>query len=91
MEMISTTQTTVIPLWQILAFLGALTLCTLARKSIGMVIVSFLFAIHWVFWQHPSPIKSEGQEYTLMAIFFGLGLLSAFAIAWNLYRADHYE
>lgn len=92
MEMISTSQNLTIPLWQLLALLGALTLCTLLRKSIGMVVVTFLFAINWVFWQTPRAVKiSEGQEYTIIAFFFAFGLLTALGIAWNLYKADHYE
>ncbi len=91
MEMISTGQMVSVPLWQILAFLGVLTFCTLVRKSIGTVVITFLFCVHWVFWQNAKVIKTEGQEYTLMAFFFGFGLICALSIAWQLYKADHYD
>ena len=91
MEMIQANQMLTLPLWQLLAFLGGLTFCVLIRKSIGMVVVSFLFAIHWVFWQSTKAVKSEGQEYTVMAVFFVLGIVCALSIAWHLYKADHYE
>ena len=39
MEWLPSNLKVVIPLWQLLALLGGLTLCVLARKSIGMVVV----------------------------------------------------
>ncbi len=91
MEMIDPKQMLSFPVWQLLAFLGVLTLCTLWRKSIGMVASAFLFSINWVFWQNAKFIKTEGQEYTWMAIFFALGLVCALSIAWHMYKADHYD
>ena|ERR1043166_9060709 len=91
MEMIDSNQMLTFPIWHLIAFLGALTICTLFRKSIGMIAVSFLFSINWMFWQNSKAIKTEGQEYTLMAIFFGLGLICAISIAWHMYKADHYD
>lgn len=91
MEMIQGNLPLAIPLWQLLAFLGALTFCVLIRKSIGIAAVSFLFAINWAFFQDIKGFKTEGQQYTLLAIFFALGLVCAFSIAWHLYKADHYD
>lgn len=81
----------VIPLWQLLALLGGLTLCVLARKSIGMVIIVFGFAMNWAFWQAPKVAQTDGQGHTLMAVFFVLGLACALGIAWHLYKQDHYD
>jgi hypothetical protein len=91
MEMINANQVISVPIWQLLAFLGALTLCTLMHKSIGMVLAGFLFSINWVFLQGSKAAKTEGQEYTLLAFFFAFGLICALSIAWRLYKADHYE
>lgn len=91
MEMIQANQVLSVPIWQILVFLGAVTLFTLFRKNIGVIVMAFLFSIHWVFWQNAKALKSEGQEYTMMAFFFAFGLICALSIAWHLYKADHYE
>jgi len=91
MEMIQTNQTLSVPIWQLLAFLGAVTIFTLFRKSIGTIVMAFLFSIHWVFWQNAKALKSEGQEYTMIAFFFALALVCAFSISWHLYKADHYD
>ncbi len=91
MEMISSSQTLTVPIWQILALLTAITMCTLFKKNVGAVVLAFLFSINWVFWQNTKFLKTEGQEYTMMAFFFGLGLICAFAIAWHMYKADNYD
>lgn len=91
MEMIQSSQTLTVPIWQILALLGAITLCTLFKKSIGAVALAFLFSINWVFWQNTKFLKTEGQEYTMMAFFFGLALICSLSMAWHMYKADHYE
>lgn len=89
--MIDPNQALAVPMWQLIAFLGLLTACTLFRKSIGMVAVGFLFSINWVFWGNTKVLKTEGQEYTMMAILFALGLMCALSIAWHVYKADHYD
>ena len=89
--MIQANQVVSVPVWQLLAFLAAITLCTLMRKSIGMVLAGFLFSIHWVFLQSVKGAKTEGQEYTLLAFFFAFGLVCALSIAWRYYKSDHYE
>ncbi len=91
MEMIDPKQMLSFPAWELVAFLAALTLCTLFKKNIGTIILAFLFSIHWVFWQQAKVVKSEGQEYTWIAIFFGLGVICAISIAWHIYKADHYD
>lgn len=91
MEMIQANQMLTFPLWQLLAMLAALTLCALIRKSIGMIVVSFVFGVHWVFMQGAKSYTSEGQEYTLMAIFFGLALICVLSIVWHYYKSDHFD
>ena len=91
MEMIDPNQTLSVPMWQLIAFLGLLTVCTLARKSVGMIAVGFLFSVNWVFWQKTKVLKTEGQEYTMLAILFALGLICALSVAWHMYKADHYD
>jgi hypothetical protein len=91
MEMIHANQMVSFPLWQLLALLGAVTFCTMVRKSIGSILLVFLFALHWVFWQKQEVLTSDGQEYTMIAFFFGIGLICSFSIAWHLYKTDHVD